>query len=69
MAQRHQRVARIPLRNEQSLLMYSLSFIKLHTRIYITELMPGPVLSNGDLKSCKKLHETQNIDAGSQVMT
>jgi len=37
--------------------------------LYITELMPGPVLSNGYLRSSKKLHETQNSVAGNQVLT
>jgi hypothetical protein len=31
--------------------------------------MPGPVLNNGDLKISKKLRETQNLDAGNQVLT
>jgi hypothetical protein len=49
--------------------MYSLSFTELHTCVYVTELMPGSFLSNGDLKSSEKLLEIQNIDAGNQVLT
>jgi len=31
--------------------------------------MPGPVLSNGDLITSKKLRETRNLDTGNQVPT